>query len=211
MIFAQEDLIKLLMSVLIGGLIGAEREYRDRAAGFRTNILICTGATLFTTFSLRMGGLEDPVRVAANIVTGVGFLGAGVLLRDSGRVIGLTTAATIWLAAALGMGIGAGEYGVTVAATVAVLIVLWVFPVIESRIEHARESRHYVVVFKLDYAKFRELEEQFSEYGLRVRSHTQAKRDQTMIAGWDVIGSPENHDRVVEKLLADPEVIEFRF
>jgi len=72
-----EDVIKLLLAILIGGLIGAEREFRDKAAGFRTIIFICVGATLFTLFSLKLGGDEDPVRIAANIVSGVGFLGAG--------------------------------------------------------------------------------------------------------------------------------------
>jgi len=85
MILEQEDILKLVLAIVVGGLIGAEREFRDRAAGFRTIILICTGAALFTIFSVKLGGPDDPVRVAANIVTGVGFLGAGVLLRDGGR------------------------------------------------------------------------------------------------------------------------------
>jgi putative Mg2+ transporter-C (MgtC) family protein len=148
MVLTQEDILKLVFAIVIGGLIGAEREFRDRAAGFRTIILICVGATLFTIFSVKLGGVEDPVRVAANIVTGVGFLGAGVLLRDGGRVIGLTTAATIWLSASLGMGIGAADYALTALATAAVLIVLWVFPAIEHRIESAREARTYEVIFK---------------------------------------------------------------
>jgi putative Mg2+ transporter-C (MgtC) family protein len=76
-------------------------------------ILICVGATLFTMLSLRLGGSNDPVRIAASIVSGVGFLGAGAILRESGRIIGLTTASTIWLVAALGMGIGGEHYLLT--------------------------------------------------------------------------------------------------
>jgi putative Mg2+ transporter-C (MgtC) family protein len=211
MVLTQEDFIKLLLAVFIGGLIGAEREFRDRAAGFRTIILICVGSTLFTIFSVRLGGADDPVRVAANIVTGVGFLGAGVLLRDAGRVIGLTTAATIWLSAALGMGIGAGDYAITAAATIAVLIVLWIFPPIEHWIESAREARTYEVVFDSSFDKFRQLEARFGQFNLQVRSHKQIKRGTEMIAVWDVAGSPANHDRAVEQLFADPEVKEFRF
>jgi putative Mg2+ transporter-C (MgtC) family protein len=76
-----KDVIKLLVAILIGGLIGAEREFRDKAAGFRTIIFICVGAALFTMYSIKIGGGEDPVRIAANVVSGVGFLGAGYYVR----------------------------------------------------------------------------------------------------------------------------------
>ena len=118
-----EDIIKLLLAVLTGGLIGAEREFRDKAAGFRTIILICVGAALFTMFSLRLGGDKDPVRIAASVVSGVGFLGAGAILRSDGRIVGLTTASTIWLAAALGMGIGGGQYLISGLGAIVVLLV----------------------------------------------------------------------------------------
>jgi putative Mg2+ transporter-C (MgtC) family protein len=104
MYLSMEDVVKIILAVAAGGLIGLEREFRDKAAGFRTLIFICMGAALFTIFSARLAGTNDPTRIAANIVSGVGFLGAGVILREGGRVIGLTTAATIWLTAALGIG-----------------------------------------------------------------------------------------------------------
>ena len=85
-----EDVIKLLLAVLVGGVVGAEREFRDKAAGFGTIILICVGATLFSIFSLKLGSDRDPVRIAANIVSGVGFLGAGVILQAGGRILGIT-------------------------------------------------------------------------------------------------------------------------
>ena len=90
-----ENLIKLGMSVLIGGTIGAEREFQDKAAGFRTIILITVGSTLFTIFSLSMDPGFTRTRIAANIVTGIGFLGAGAIIREGGRIAGMTTAATI--------------------------------------------------------------------------------------------------------------------
>ena len=108
MILSVEDVIKIVLAVSAGGLIGIEREFRDKAAGFRTLIFICAGACLFTILSFRLAANSDSTRIAANIVTGVGFLGAGVILRDGGRVIGLTTAAMVWLTAAIGMGIGGG-------------------------------------------------------------------------------------------------------
>jgi len=95
MFVENEIIIKLLSAILIGGFIGFEREYRDKAAGFRTMILITTGSMLFTYLSLLIGGPDDPVRITASIVTGIGFLGAGAILVDRGRIQGLTTASTI--------------------------------------------------------------------------------------------------------------------
>jgi putative Mg2+ transporter-C (MgtC) family protein len=104
-----ENVIKIGIAILIGGIIGAERESRDKAAGFRTIILITVGSALFTIFSASMDRGFTRTRMAANIVTGIGFLGAGAIVREHGRIGGLTTAATIWLSAALGMGIGAAS------------------------------------------------------------------------------------------------------
>jgi putative Mg2+ transporter-C (MgtC) family protein len=126
-------LIKLGLAVLVGGVIGLEREYQYKAAGFRTIILITFGSTLYALFSVSIAGNTDSTtRIASNIVTGIGFLGAGTILRDGGRIGGLTTAATIWLAAALGMGIAAGEMEDVLIATGVALIVLLIFPRVVS-------------------------------------------------------------------------------
>ena len=107
-----EDLIvKIILSLVLGGVMGLERQYNDKPAGYATNSIICVGATLFTILSLymaQMGG--DPGRIAAQIVSGVGFLGAGAILREGNKVSGLTTAASVWLVAAIGMAVGFGQY-----------------------------------------------------------------------------------------------------
>ncbi len=141
MALVSEDIVKILIAVIAGGLIGIEREFREKAAGFRTIILICVGATLFTLFSSKLALNGDPGRIAANIVSGVGFLGAGVILRSGGQVVGLTTASTIWLTAAIGMGIGAGEYILIGIVVVLALMVLWLFPRIERWIDNLRIER----------------------------------------------------------------------
>jgi putative Mg2+ transporter-C (MgtC) family protein len=205
-----EDVIKLLLAILVGGLIGAEREYRDKAAGFRTIIFICVGASLFTNFSIKLGGADDATRIAANIVSGVGFLGAGAIMRGTNKVMGLTTASTIWLAAALGMGIGGEEYGLAIAAAVAVLAVLWVFPHIESWIDNIRDSRRYMVTCPVDGDKFRTVEEIFLSSGMGVRRGKRAKSGDDMTCSWDVHGKPQDHDQLVEKLLAHADVKEFQ-
>jgi len=205
-----EDIIKLLIAILVGGLIGAEREFRDKAAGFRTIIFICVGATLFTMYSLKIGGVEDPVRIAASIVSGVGFLGAGAIMRGEGRVIGLTTAATIWLSAALGMGIGGGYYFLSCAAGFIILIVLWFFPTLEGWIDDIRETKVYQITCSIDRAKFAQLEETFRQCNLRVEGQKH-KRGDEMFCTWVASGSPKNHARLAELLFDDAAVKEFRF
>jgi putative Mg2+ transporter-C (MgtC) family protein len=210
MLLFPEDLIKLGLAILVGGLIGAEREYHDKSAGFRTIIFICTGAALFTIFSIRLAGDTDPTRIAANIVSGIGFLGAGAILRDGGRVVGLTTAATIWLAAALGMGIGGGYYAFVGIATLGVLAVLWIFPSLEHLIDNIRDHRTYLVTCPLIPEKFNEIEALFTDCGLRIASHKRVKSGSTMLCTWEAIGHPKKHEAVAEKLFAHPDIEEFR-
>jgi len=122
----QLDLLwSLVMAVLLGGAIGLERELRGKAAGLRTNILICLGSTLFTHLSIHLaGGSGDPGRIAAQVVTGIGFLGAGTILHSKGAIAGLTSAATIWLVAAIGVAIGTGAIFEAAGATLLTLVVL---------------------------------------------------------------------------------------
>ena len=106
------DIIKALTSLLVGMLLGAERELKDKAAGLRTITLICLGSTLFTLLSYKMGmgQSEDATRIASYVVSGIGFLGAGVIFKDGFSINGLTTASIIWIAAAIGMSIGFGQF-----------------------------------------------------------------------------------------------------
>ncbi len=206
-----DDVLKLLVAILVGGLIGAEREFRDKSAGFRTMIFICLGATFFTIFSARLGGEEDPVRIAASIVSGIGFLGAGAILRSGDKIRGLTTAATIWLVAALGMGIGGGQYWAVGIATAATLVVLWIFPWIELGIDRTSESHTYQVVCPIRFEKFQELERVFRQHRLKLRGHKHFRTGDTMTCVWEASGRRAGHEAVMAELFADPEVVEFRF
>lgn len=204
-----EDVFKLLLAIVLGGLIGAEREYHDKAAGFRTMILICTGAALFTIFSIRLGGPNDAARIAAQIVSGVGFLGAGAIMRDAGRVTGLTTATAIWLAAALGMGVGAGYYAFASAAAAITLIVLWVFPKLERWITNAQDTRTYEIVCSANVEKQEQLKAAFRQCGLRVQIRKRTKTNGDLTLTWEAHGPPPAHERFVAALLADGEIKEF--
>lgn len=121
-----DDLISIILATILGAGIGLERELSGKAAGLRTNLLICLGAAVFTIISRKMAtGAEDSVtRIAAQIVTGVGFLGAGAIIQDRGGVHGLTTAATIWLVASIGMACGARFYYLAIISTLIAVIVL---------------------------------------------------------------------------------------
>lgn len=119
------DVLSIILAVVFGAAIGLEREISGKAAGLRTNVLICLGATVFTIISKEMAGEgQSLTRIAAQIITGVGFLGAGAIIRDRGGVHGLTTAATIWLVASIGMACGAGFYKLAVISTFIAIVVL---------------------------------------------------------------------------------------
>ena len=131
---------RLLLAALLGGLIGLEREWRHKEAGLRTNILIALGSAIFTLMSIEMtaGASGDPSRIAAQIVTGIGFLGAGAIMRTDAGIQGLTTAATIWVNAALGVAAGSGRYHLAVLGTGVTLAVLLVLYPIEGYIDRRR-------------------------------------------------------------------------
>jgi putative Mg2+ transporter-C (MgtC) family protein len=139
-----EALLRLLIAAALGGAIGLERELRDHEAGFRTHLLVSLGACVFTlvsayawtdwTFSNQQGVVYDPTRIAAQIVTGVGFLGAGAIIVRGISVRGLTTAATLWVVAAIGMAAGTGYYAVGIGAAVLVLVSLGPLKLISTRL-----------------------------------------------------------------------------
>jgi putative Mg2+ transporter-C (MgtC) family protein len=205
-----EDLIKLGIAILVGGIIGAEREFRDKAAGFRTLILITVGSTLFTIFSLRMDPGFTQTRIAANIVTGIGFLGAGAIIREHGRIGGLTTAATIWLSAALGMGIGAGEINFVMISTFAIVVILFVFPRLEIWIDRIRESRTYrITLSTTNVEEIDTIHETLEACDLQVFEHHQSKIGSTIVGTWQTIGSPKGHEKFVTAMLKDQKIEEF--
>jgi putative Mg2+ transporter-C (MgtC) family protein len=127
---------RLLLAAGLGAVLGVEREYRQKPAGLRTNILIAVGSALFTMLSLEMTkGVGDTSRVAGQIVTGIGFLGGGAIMRYRDTVHGMTTAATIWVNAAIGIAAGAGQFGLATFTAALTLVVLVVLPPIETYFE----------------------------------------------------------------------------
>ena len=152
-----EVLLRVVLAGVLGGAIGAEREIREREAGLRTHMLVAVGAGLFTLvsaygwhdfhFSNRAGVTYDPTRIAAQIVTGIGFLGAGAIIRHGLSVRGLTTAASLWVVAAIGVASGAGYYSAALITTVLVLFSLWPLRILVRRFfPHVRRGEQRLEV-----------------------------------------------------------------
>jgi len=152
------EAISLLMAFACGAIVGFEREKGHKPAGLRTQILICLGSAIFTVVSMSpaLGGRE-PARIAAQIVTGVGFLGAGSILRDRGGITGMTTAATIWTVAAIGIVVGAGYVTAGLLLSFGVLLVLGAFRNVEAYLGGRCKMRRLRVVYRPEKGKTRPL------------------------------------------------------
>jgi putative Mg2+ transporter-C (MgtC) family protein len=135
-----EFMVRLLLAAALGAAVGLERERGDHPAGMRTHLLVSVGSAAFTILSIYAftGPNGDTSRVAAQIVTGIGFLGAGAIIKEGPTVRGLTTAASLWVVAAIGMAAGAGAWGVAAATTLIVLVSLWPLRAIEHRLMERR-------------------------------------------------------------------------
>lgn len=212
---APEIIGKMLLAVLIGGLLGAEREYRSKSAGFRTLTMICLGAALFTLLSRLIGSPGTPDRIAANVVVGIGFVGAGVIFKGdiSGKVSGITTAAMIWVTAALGMAIGAGYMLIATVACALVLLVLFVFSLVEGWIDRVNQIRSYKIICRFDYDTLHRFEDMFRSHHLKFKRIRQSKSitDNLLTSEWVVQGAEKDHRSVARELMNDVSVMEFVF
>ena len=202
-----DDVLKLVLALLLGGMIGAEREYQDKAAGLRTMIFICVGAALFTVLSRGLSTTGDPGRIAAQVVSGVGFLGAGAILHQRGQVRGLTTAATVWLVAAIGMAVGSDQVALAITVTVIALIVLAVLPRMEQVMTRSHFRSGIEVLCPLRPALVEELREQIAVNGLRIHAERITKSNRNIRCRWLLWGSRAAHDALLQTLLAHEEVL----
>lgn len=157
------DLYRLLIALGIGAIIGAEREFRSKSAGLRTMIMVSLSSSLFTIMSLKIG-VDSHDRIAANILTGLGFVGAGVIFKDENRISGITT--TIWMTAALGMAAGAGYELLSLYATLIVLIVLIFLIYVQEGIEALSHARTYRIICPYQRQTLDQYEELFKTYDM---------------------------------------------
>jgi len=208
--FHSETALQLLFSFIIGTAIGIEREYRSKAAGLRTMIMICLGSTIFTELSVVIGDNSED-RIASNIITGIGFLGAGVIFKDGLSISGITTATTIWITAALGMAVGAGEYFIAFVGCFAVLIVLLFFESIQKIIARLHHERTYKITTRQDSSFASEFETEVDRLKLSLRKERDIRSNSDNIIVYLVIGREKNLDEINNFLKRSTKVISYEY
>lgn len=208
------DVLRLLAACLAGSVIGFEREINDKPAGLRTNVMICLGAALFAILSIRFSAAAgaaagDPTRIAAQVVTGVGFLGAGAIIQARGAVLGLTTAATIWTVASIGLAFGAGRFGIGAAATLIACGILFGLSRVEARIAGWRTTDHLEVLTQsaADGDRLRDFGRTF---GVELRMRYASKVENGYSFHVRVSGPRAAIDRLTAGLITQPYVIQMR-
>lgn len=199
--FVENDSFQaILISIACGAIVGLEREYRNKSAGFRTVILICFGATIFTLAS-RLGNISDD-RIAANIVTGIGFLGAGVIYQGKFSVQGLTTAAVIWTMAAIGMLVGFGEFTIGIVLAVVMVIILSLFQKIETLLSSLFLTRTIHITFKNNAIEnLREFEQFLANHQIEAVRKGMQKDENKLEAVFEVSGKRMDVRRVNEEII----------
>src|ERR671923_873593 len=206
-IFRLDLMLQLCLATLFGGAIGLERELGGKPAGLRTNILICLGSVIYTKLSVTMAtGSADPTRIAAQIVTGVGFIGAGTILNARGAVVGLTSAATIWVVAAIGVALGAAFYWEAAGTTLLVLLVLQGLGRFERLVARHSTQSSLLVHARPDPAALDELETVVRRTGLEIERQASRRENVDLVIEFNLRGPKRLHDEVMIALLHHPGV-----
>jgi putative Mg2+ transporter-C (MgtC) family protein len=198
-----------MLSVLIGLLIGIEREYRNKSAGLRTFILVSFGSCLFTILSLKIG-LANPDRLAANIITGIGFLGAGVIFKEDNKVSGITTATTIWAAASLGMCVGAGYIFLAFIGVGLVLMILALLTYLQTYIDNYHKIKDYELQTSSE-ADFEHTEQLIRSMGFKAAVISQRYNKESLNTVWRLTGNVTQHRTFVETLRRDKQVVAYQY
>ncbi len=204
------ELYYLLCAAAIGAVIGLEREYKNKTAGLRTMIMVSMASCLFTILSRQIGEVSDD-RIAANILTGLGFLCAGVIFKDENRISGITTATTIWMVAALGMAIGAGYIALGLYGTILVLVILSLLTYLEKMVEEFNLIRDYKMICHYEQGLSHYYEQLFKQYGLKAKHVLQVLKSDEIILHWNISGKRQRHDLLVEELSQDPRIKRLSF
>lgn len=202
--------LRILLAAVLGGMVGLEREVSGKPAGFRTNLLICVGAAVLTDLSIAVAGgadpqaqavVADPARIAAQIVSGIGFLGAGTIIQARGSVVGLTTAATLWVVAAIGMAVGAGAYVEAIGVTLLVILALFGLGRLESTLLRRRTEQGVQVTVAPDSAVLAAVRKMLEDAGLDVETVEVEKGQEFYTASFLVTGPDAVQTEVLDAVL----------
>jgi putative Mg2+ transporter-C (MgtC) family protein len=205
----ENELLLISISVILGIMIGTEREYRNKSAGLRTFILVCFGSCLFTILSIKIG-VANPDRLAANIITGIGFLGAGVIFKDDNKIGGITTATTIWATASIGMAVGSGYFYIALLGTILILLVLNTLTFFERFIDKKHKIREYKIAV-VNYHDIKHCEELFKTNHLKFMMSKQQYTQGNLATTWIVTGNNSNHENLMKNLMEDEKIIAYQF
>jgi putative Mg2+ transporter-C (MgtC) family protein len=199
---------RLLLSALLGGAIGVDREYHHRPSGVRTNVLICFGAAMFTFLSpiIASPGGNNLGQIAANIVQGIGFLGAGVILHNRSRVSGLTSAASIWVVASVGMACGAGLYAAAVVAAIIVIVALQLVGFLERRASLKPYTRIYEARGRDQTRMLGSILDAMDKAGERLSNVESDSIGEIRRVSFGLTATKKEHQRLYGKLIAEPEI-----
>jgi len=207
--FEGKDVLLIMLSVLIGLLIGVEREYRNKSAGLRTFILVSFGSCLFTIISLKIG-VGNPDRLAANIITGIGFLGAGVIFKEDNKVSGITTATTIWATASLGMCVGTGNIFLAFIGVGLVLVILGLLTYLQTYIDNYHKIKDYELQ-TLSEADFEHTEQLIRQMGFKATIVNQRYNKESLNTTWRLTGNINQHKELVKVLRRDKQIVAYQY
>lgn len=204
-----QDIFLVFISLLIGLIIGAEREYQNKSAGLRTFVLISFGACVYTILSQKIGP-QSPDRIASNIITGIGFLGAGVIFKEENKIGGVTTATTIWATASLGMAVGSDHIYLGLLGTLLVIIILRLLSWLQKFID----NRHKISEYKLTTSseeEYKYCKELFEEFHLKSHIVRQEYNNGSLVTSWRLIGNSKHHLALTKKLRDDHRIKAYQF
>jgi putative Mg2+ transporter-C (MgtC) family protein len=203
-------LVRLVVALVIGGAIGLEREFKGKPAGMRTNMLICVGSCLIMIISIEIARAavrtSDPGRIAAQVVTGIGFLGAGTIIRSRFHIVGLTTAATIWALSGIGLAVGAGYIPLAIVTAILITITLVFIGYIEGRLETKRSYHVVQVTLERGEGIIRAVMAIFAAMRIPSDALEISRSGEVWHATFEYASSQERHHELVEKLSASPGV-----
>lgn len=204
----KEDFVSIAVSIICGSIIGFEREFNNKSAGFRTIILISLGSTIFTIVSKHGSGSDD--RIAANIITGIGFIGAGVIFKDKLTVLGLTTAAVIWTTAGIGMATGIGYHFLAFSLTIFTIIVLSMFGKVEYLVNRLNHSRTINIRFTdADINNLKNIESYLSVSRMKSKRIMVNKSNGQLFAALKVNGTEKQFAMLNEELINTQSIVEY--
>ncbi len=203
------EIVLILISIAIGLVIGTEREYQNKSAGLRTFVLVCFGSCVYTVLSQKIG-TQSPDRIAANIITGIGFLGAGVIFKDENRISGINTATTIWATASLGMAVGSDHIYLAFFGTALVILILRLLSFLQNYIDNRHKIADYRLVTSSE-EEYKYCKDLFVQLDLRSQLVKQEYNNEMLTSVWRLTGTATKHLTLTKQLRDDHKIRAYQF